>query len=83
MHLNRRNLLRRSLQMGCVAAMSRLLLARSGPVLAQDSDVRPQAPAHREFDLIERMKWMNEPASWNRSGEVLVVRSRNKTDFWR
>jgi regulation of enolase protein 1 (concanavalin A-like superfamily) len=29
------------------------------------------------------MKWMNEPASWKRSGESLVVRSRAKTDFWR
>ena len=83
MHLNRRNLLGQCLRTGCVAVMSRLLLARSRPVLAQDSDVRPQAPAHSEFDLFERMKWMNEPASWNRSGQVLVVRSRNKTDFWR
>jgi regulation of enolase protein 1 (concanavalin A-like superfamily) len=29
-----------------------------------------------------RMKWMNEPASWKRSGESLVVHSRAKTDFW-
>src|ERR1700746_1313205 len=26
---------------------------------------------------------MNEPASWKRSGESLLVRSRAKTDFWR
>ena len=29
------------------------------------------------------MTWMNEPASWKRSGDVLTVRSRAKTDFWR
>ena len=33
--------------------------------------------------LVERMTWTNEPASWNRSGEKLAVRSRSKTDFWR
>ena len=34
-------------------------------------------------DLIARMTWMNPPASFNRSGDKLVVRSRAKTDFWR
>jgi regulation of enolase protein 1 (concanavalin A-like superfamily) len=29
------------------------------------------------------MTWMNEPASWSRAGNKLVVRSRGKTDFWR
>jgi len=33
--------------------------------------------------LLSRMTWMNEPASWHRSGEKLSVRSRSKTDFWR
>jgi uncharacterized protein len=29
------------------------------------------------------MKWMNEPASWERTGGGVRVRSRAKTDFWR
>src|SRR5258706_1525354 len=33
--------------------------------------------------LVCGMTWMNEPASWKRSGDVLTVRSRAKTDFWR
>jgi uncharacterized protein len=41
------------------------------------------APADTENDLIARMSWMNEPASWKSSGDVLKVRSRGKTDFWR
>jgi regulation of enolase protein 1 (concanavalin A-like superfamily) len=41
----------------------------------------PQAGA--SSDLITRMKWMNQPALWNRSGGKLIVRSRAKTDFWR
>src|SRR5262249_16098000 len=34
-------------------------------------------------DLIRRMKWLNDPASWNQSGDKLIVHSRPKTDFWR
>jgi hypothetical protein len=41
------------------------------------------AVADRKTDLIANMKWMNEPASWKRSGDRLLVRSRAKTDFWR
>jgi uncharacterized protein len=40
-------------------------------------------PTHVEGDLIGRMKWMNDPESWQRSGDRLIVRSRPKTDFWR
>jgi regulation of enolase protein 1 (concanavalin A-like superfamily) len=47
------------------------------PVPGEDEKVAVQG------DLIERMTWMNEPASWKRSGDALVVRSRAKTDFWR
>ena len=36
-----------------------------------------------EGDLIGRMKWMNDPESWQKSGDRLIVRSRPKTDFWR
>jgi regulation of enolase protein 1 (concanavalin A-like superfamily) len=34
-------------------------------------------------DLIGRMRWLNEPASWKRTGDAIAVRSRPKTDFWR
>jgi regulation of enolase protein 1 (concanavalin A-like superfamily) len=34
-------------------------------------------------DLIEQMKWMNDPASFKQSAVELVVRSKPKTDFWR
>lgn len=41
------------------------------------------APTADSGDLAGRMSWLNEPASWKRSGEQLLVRSREKTDFWR
>jgi len=41
------------------------------------------AAADTKTDLIAGMTWMNEPAFWDRSGDVLTVRSRAKTDFWR
>ena len=37
----------------------------------------------RNMDLFSQMKWMNEPASYKRLGEKMVVHSRAKTDFWR
>ena len=37
----------------------------------------------RNGDLLSQMKWMNEPASYKRVGETMVVHSRAKTDFWR
>jgi hypothetical protein len=40
-------------------------------------------PTLVEGELIGRMKWMNDPESWQRSGDRLIVRSRPKTDFWR
>jgi hypothetical protein len=49
-------------------------------LLAQ-SDAAPSTLV--EGDLLRRMKWMNDPASWQRSGDRLIVRSRPKTDFWR
>lgn len=36
-----------------------------------------------ESDLIGRMKWLNEPASWKRDGDRVMVRSKAKSDFWR
>jgi uncharacterized protein len=33
--------------------------------------------------LLAKMKWLNEPASVQQSGEQLVVTTKPKTDFWR
>jgi regulation of enolase protein 1 (concanavalin A-like superfamily) len=51
----------------------------SGQVLAEAQ----QAGTGGSSDLITRMTWMNQPASWKRSDDKLMVRSRAKTDFWR
>src|SRR6202790_3752022 len=37
----------------------------------------------RHADLFSQMRWMNEPTSYKRLGEKMVVHSRSKTDFWR
>jgi regulation of enolase protein 1 (concanavalin A-like superfamily) len=50
----------------------------SGQVLAE-----AQQTGTGGSDLITRMTWMNQPASWKRSDDKLMVRSRAKTDFWR
>ena len=72
MHFDRRTFLQQSLLLTGATMWS-------GPELTEV----PQAGAGTSSDLVARMKWMNEPASWNRSGNKLVVRSRAKTDFWR
>jgi uncharacterized protein len=72
MHFDRRAFLQQSLLLTGATMWS-------GPVLTEV----PQAGAGASRDLIARMKWMNEPASRNMSGDKLVVRSRAKTDFWR
>jgi regulation of enolase protein 1 (concanavalin A-like superfamily) len=72
MHSDRRRFLQQSLLVMSATMMSR-------PTLAEV----PQGNGREEGDLSGRMTWMNEPASWNKSGDQLVVRSRAKTDFWR
>ena len=42
-----------------------------------------QAGAGELSDPLARMVWLNEPATWSKSGDRLLVRSRAKTDFWR
>jgi regulation of enolase protein 1 (concanavalin A-like superfamily) len=71
MHSSRRTFLQQSLRLTCVTMIGHGLLT-------EDSQV-----AGGHGDLITRMTWMNEPASWKRSGDRLVVHSRAKTDFWR
>jgi len=69
---SRRIFIKRSVLMTCATAFAK-------PALALASAVCPPA----EGGSIARMIWMNEPASWKRTGDSLQVRSRAKTDFWR
>lgn len=73
MPVDRRTFLRQSTQLACAV----MLGSRAQAHLQAHPE--PTNPA----DLISLMKWMNEPASWNRSGDALVARTRPKTDFWR
>jgi regulation of enolase protein 1 (concanavalin A-like superfamily) len=67
---NRRTFLESSLMLGCAATFGPTAFA--------------QTPHVQEGkDLIERMKWMNEPASFTESADRIVVHSKPKTDFWR
>jgi regulation of enolase protein 1 (concanavalin A-like superfamily) len=50
---------------------------------AASDSLTNSALAEPATDLIGRMKWLNEPASWKRDGDRLAVRSRAKSDFWR
>jgi regulation of enolase protein 1 (concanavalin A-like superfamily) len=68
----RRVFLRQSLLITCATILA-------GPTRAAVS----QAGSGGSGDLIARMKWLNEPASSNRTGDQLVIHSRAKTDFWR
>jgi len=71
MQTQRRTFLRQSLLVSCAT------------IIGTRMEGVCSAAADTKTDLIARMTWMNEPASWKRSGDVLVVRSRAKTDFWR
>ena len=70
MRVDRRTFLKQSVQAAGVISIPN----RFGP------GDRPRLGGN---DLIGRMTWMNEPASYKRSGDKLVVHSRPKTDFWR
>jgi hypothetical protein len=56
----------------CTAGLSAAALAEAG--------ANPEGSGRA---LLDRMKWLNEPASAKPSGDQLVVVSRPKTDFWR
>jgi regulation of enolase protein 1 (concanavalin A-like superfamily) len=69
---DRRGFLRTSVILGAAATAGL-------PALPQAKRVIPQ----QGHDLIEQMKWMNDPASFKQNGEELIVHSKPKTDFWR
>jgi len=68
----RRTFLRQSLLVSCAMIIGSARVKALYP-----------AALDTKTDLIAGMTWMNEPASWKRSGGVLTVRGRAKTDFWR
>ncbi len=72
MQTERRTFLRQSLLFSCATIVGASTVRSVSPAIADT-----------KTDLIANMKWMNEPASWKRSGDRLLVRSRAKTDFWR
>src|SRR6266699_3032461 len=71
MSFNRRAFLRQSLAVTSTTMFGQRMLAQT-----------PQASGDSS-NLVARMSWLNEPASWSKSGDKLAVRSRPKTDFWR
>lgn len=69
MGFDRRSFLAQSLQVVGAALISDRLFADGAQAAATN-------------DVFAAMKWLNEPASWHKSGDKLVVQSRAKTDFW-
>lgn len=57
----------------------RTFLAQSAGVALAVGAVSHATPA----DDFAAMKWLNEPAAWQRSGNRITARSKPKTDFWR
>jgi regulation of enolase protein 1 (concanavalin A-like superfamily) len=72
MHLPRRVFLKQCLAVTGASIVGSQMLAQA-----------PQAGAGESSDLLPRMVWLNEPATWSKSSGKLFVRSRAKTDFWR
>jgi regulation of enolase protein 1 (concanavalin A-like superfamily) len=72
MFTDRRSFLRTSALFGCAASTGL-------PAFRQAKRVIPQ----QGHDLVDQMKWMNDPAAFKQNGEELIVRSKPKTDFWR
>ena len=78
MYSNRRIFLQQSFGVTCASFIGR----RTGFAVLQ-SPVGQATTGASGAALIGRMTWLNPPASFSRSGDKVVVRSRGKTDFWR
>jgi uncharacterized protein len=74
MTTDRRNFLRTSSILTGAALTRTVAWAQPKPSLAQ---------AQQGDDLLKKMKWLNDPASWKKNGDQILVRSRPKSDFWR
>ena len=69
---SRREFLQQSLTVSCAAALGEEAFA-----------LNAQSASPGTGDLVGRMQWMNDPASWQKAGDRIVVHSKPKTDFWR
>jgi uncharacterized protein len=72
--INRRSLLEGAVSISCAALLHDSVVHRAA---AAETHLASQG------ELIPRMKWMNDPASWRVANGQIIVRSRPKTDFWR
>ncbi len=72
--INRRSFLGGAVSLSCAALLRDSVVPRAA---AAASKTVPQE------ELIQRMKWMNDPASWRVANGQIIVRARPKTDFWR
>ncbi len=61
-----------------LSGLSGLAIMRASGLNLVAAQERPSTDA-----LVARMKWMNEPASWNVSQGLIIAHSKPKTDFWR
>jgi uncharacterized protein len=65
------------------AGLSGIALAQPIGLLNFDAESTEEEERGAKIDLVRRMKWMNDPASWKVNGDQITVRTRRKTDFWR
>jgi regulation of enolase protein 1 (concanavalin A-like superfamily) len=70
------NTTRRTFLTRTIAAGTAALCRAAGAESVAESQASGKA-------LLDRMVWLNQPASAKQSGDQLVVVSRPKTDFWR
>jgi len=64
------------------AGLSGIALTHPGRLLNFETETEEEERSAKN-DLLRRMKWMNDPASWKASGGQITVHTRPKTDFWR
>jgi len=72
--LNRRLFLGGTVSLSCAALLHDSFVPRAVAVASKTIS---------QDELIPRMRWMNEPASWEVADSKVIVRSKPKTDFWR
>ncbi len=72
--LNRRSFLEGAVSLSCAALLHDSVVPTAAAAVNQSVS---------QDELIPRMKWMNDPASWKVANGQIIVRARRKTDFWR
>jgi len=72
--LNRRSFLGGAVSLSCAALLPKSVVPQA---------VAAETHAASQDELIQHMKWMNDPASWKVANGQIIARARPKTDFWR